>query len=133
MDDNELLFVKLKNPVELRRGVLETARDVIELLQRYEKFKNIKEERTQRTNELATTIREINKLFNKMKSKLPKTQIRIEGEQEKVPEKVEKQPIAKKRARSIKVQAAPMLRPLTELDKLEAELKDIESKIEKIK
>lgn len=122
MEENNILFVRVKNPVELRRSVLETTKDAIEILQRHEKFREIREEKKQRIAELRDDIKEICRLVNKLKSFMPKTKIRIH--ENKPIEKIDK-----KIPRKIKKVEFVEKPKITELDKLEVELRDIESKL----
>ena len=42
---SEQFFVNLKDPIDLRREILESSKSVIEGLQRFEQFKRIREEK----------------------------------------------------------------------------------------
>ena len=133
-EKEELFFIGLKDPVELRRTLLESAKDVIEGLQRYEKFKSIRKEKIRQVENLRSTVREINKLVAKLKSELPQTSLK--------PEELKEKPKEEKKAKKAKKEAkeAPKKEPkkeprkeLTELEKLESELDAIESKLGSIK
>ena len=133
-EKEELFFIGLKDPVELRRTLLESAKDVIEGLQRYEKFKSIRKEKIKQVENLRSNIREINKFVAKLKSELPQTSLK--------PEELKEKPKEEKKANKAKKEAkeAPKKEPkkeprkeLTELEKLESELDIIESRLGAIK
>lgn len=125
-EEKELFFVGVKNPVELRRTVLEGSKDIIENLQKYEKFKAVREEKAKQIEKLRAIIKEIYKFVAKLKAELPTTSLRAEEIEEK-PKKIIK---GRKVKREIKIEPK---KELTELEKLESELDVIENKLGSMK
>ena len=115
-----LLFVGVKEPVELRRTLLESTKEVIECLQKFEKFKSLRGEKLRQIEQLKNDVKEINKLVAKLKSELPKVSLKLEEEKPKADKKV------KGIKKEIKVKKK---KELDELEKLESELDLIEEKL----
>lgn len=136
-EKKDVLYVGIKSPVELRRMILETTKDVVEMLQKYEKFRAVREEKIKTVNLLRDQIKEITRLVAKLKSDLPKVDIRIKlhkeqemVEQEKKASKTAGKP--KKKKAEKKEKPAPKVKELSDLEKLEAELTSIEQKLGKV-
>jgi hypothetical protein len=143
-EEKDVFYVGIKSPVEIRRGILESSKGVIEALQRYERLKVIRNEKGESIDKLKALIKEIIRDVNKLKSDLPKAKIRIksreeapliETEEEEVkPKKVK---VKKKAAKKAKKEVKPKVteekpKPLGELEKLESELSSIEKKLSRI-
>ena len=43
--NNELFFVEVKEPNEVRRNILEILKEILEMLHKFEKFKHIKQKK----------------------------------------------------------------------------------------
>lgn len=118
-NEEEILFVGIKDPDEVKRAILESSRGTIESLERYERFKLIRAKKIAEITRLKGTINEINRLILRLKSELPKP---------KLPE-----PEKGKKAKAIKKpKTQPNLAPkkeFTELEKLESELSEIDKKL----
>ena len=117
---NELFFVQIKEPSEVRRSILESLKEILEMLQRFEKFRHIRHDKLMKIQKLRVLMRDANKLLGDLKSRLPQTSLKgvavKEAKQTKKPaKKREAQPQQKKEK--------------TELERLEAELSAIESKL----
>jgi len=120
--DLEVLHVGIRDPEGIKRNVLELSKGVIESLKNYENLNSTREEKKEEINKLRTQLREISRLISRLKSALPKVNIK--------PEKKEvstKKPVAVK-----KVKERPK-KAKTELEKLEDELADIEKKLDSVK
>lgn len=137
----EILYVGLQEPIMLRRTVLESTKDVVEVLQRFEKFRAVREEKIATVDLLREQIKEITKLVGKLKSDLPKVDVRIrlhkeqeivEGGKKKAKEAGKPK---KKAVKKAKKEEAPKVKTkeLSDLEKLEAELTSIEQKLGKVK
>ena len=128
--NNSIFCVRLREPYELRRNILETLRELLELLQRCEKFKQIRHEKVERIRKLVTLMKETNKLMGRLKVKLPQTNLKGIVLRE-TPVKTQK-PYDKKnkKGKSVeeKTEKVPK-REMTEIDRLESELKAIEGKL----
>ncbi len=133
----EIFYVGLKQPVELRRNVLESSKDAIQLMQRYEKLRELRKSKEDGMLKLKDDIDNIRKAVRKLKSVLPKAGIRAKaleglGKKEEVqPEvKVEEEKPKKARVKKEKIEAPK--RELSEIEKLEMELGKIEQKLGKL-
>ena len=126
---NELFFVQVKEPSEVRRNILESLREIIEVLKRFEKFKRIRHEKLENINKLRGLLRETNKVFGTLKSKLPQTNLRatVAGEAPKHPKKHHKK---SKKAKVVEEKMPK--KEITEADKLEEQLSVIESKLKSL-
>ena len=101
-------FIRLNSPNATRRTILESTRDILKILQNYEAFKGIREERSKLIGHIKSDMNEIKSLFSQLKKTLPKTSI-------KSPKKV--------------VSTEVVAKPDKELRKIEDELADIEKKL----
>lgn len=63
--------VSVEDSKELRRIILETSRDMINLMKRYEQLKNIRIEKIQKFIEMTKLIKEINMISVSLSRKLP--------------------------------------------------------------
>ena len=126
---NELFFVQVKKPNEVRKDILETLREIVETLHRFEKFKRIRHEKLEKIHHLGVLIKQANKILGNLRLKLPQTNlrataVRVSSEPKKAHHKKKK----KIKAAEEKQEKLPK-KDLTEVDKLEAELSAIESKL----
>ena len=122
----ELFFVRVKDPVEVRRNILETLKEIVEVLQRFEKFKQLRHEKIEKINRLRVLLRQANKMLGEMRGKLPQTNLRASVSRESAQN-------AHHRKKKIKpAEKAPQKREMTEVEKLEAELNAIESKLKSL-
>ena len=128
-EKKEVFFVGVKEPVEMRRNILEASREMVLLLQMYEKFKTVREEKRRNIDKLRGMIREIALLASRLKKHLPKTDLRAMPIQEIVrkPKKVEYK--TEESVREVKKEERVLSKELTEIEKLEAELASIEMKL----
>ena len=132
MEDNFDLFVALKQPVELRRVMLECTKEVISHLQKNEALNSIREEKTKLMLELAHTMEEIDKLNADLKAEFPKADLKFKVHlepTERIP--IKNNAFHKDHPRE---SARPMLskKHESDLDKLEAELNMIEGRLNKL-
>lgn len=113
MTDDNHFYVQISDSATVRKALLGNSKQVIGLLKRFEHLKLIRKKKTEELLKLRKSNKEITVLINKMKRLLPKSEMRIKIQREK------KTPVMTKEA--------PV--PKSELAKLEAELRGIESKI----
>lgn len=134
----DVFYVGIKDPIEIRRSILESSKEIVQLLQDFEKFKELREQKAQLKEMLKKDIHSMSGLIKKLRVVLPKTELRVRLEQEHIipgEEPVEKKSKGKKgKAEKEKAGKAPKKfveprKAVTELDKLEEELKKIESKL----
>jgi hypothetical protein len=103
--EEDIFYVHIKEPVEIRKTILESSKQTVKLLQRYENIREVRIRKVEQINKLRKNFRELVVIVNKLKQEMPKVNIRIP----KVGEKPKS----------------------NELYKLEDELKQIEGKLSK--
>jgi len=133
----EALYVGVQSPIELRKVILEATRDAVEMLQNYEKFRAVKEEKVKTVAQLQDQIKELARLINKLKLELPKIDVRIKLHKEEEMIEAEKRvakEAGKPKKKTVKSKEAVPKRTkeLSELEKLEAELTNIEQRLGKV-
>ena len=117
MSENTQFHVGIRNPPEIRRELLEGTRSIIQLLQRYEKFKKIRSEKREHIIKLRETMKDIVELNTKLKGIFPEVPItEVHQVKEKDKEKEKHKP-----------------KENIEINKLEEELDHIESKLAALK
>lgn len=113
MNEEEEYYVSIREPENLRKNILETSRQVVLSLQRYEHFKiNSKKEECEA---LKRTLREINELISRLKKELPVKKVKS------IP------PISDKKISAITKTKKP------EIASLEKDLAEIEKKLSLLK
>lgn len=117
-------YAGVENPVELRKNILETSKDVIHDLQRYESLKLIRGQKRAAMSKLKEKIAEINSLIAKLSSALPETGI----EKERVSEYRQQPNLLPKQLKAAALKDKKK-KPKTELEQLTDSLKDIEEKL----
>ena len=126
-NSNEMYFVEIKDSANVRREVLESLRDIIGILQRFEQFKHIKHEKYEQIQKLRLLMRQANKLMGNMKSYLPAANFKAPAET-----KPEPAPKPSKKGKKKGKEKKPAHKPMTELDRLQAELGAIEGKLRQL-
>ena len=124
--DNELFYVQLKEPNEVRRNILETLKHIVEVLQKFEKFKHTRHYKFEKINHLRVLVRQANKILSDLKAKLPQTNLRATIARE-VPKY--KKHHKKKKGKVVETKVTVPKKEMTEVEKLESELNAIESKL----
>src|SRR3989344_1006476 len=117
-EGEEVFFVGLQSPEDLRRDLLESTKDVITVLRTYENFKKNRVDKAQHVLRLKETIKELDVLFAKLKRVLPKTRLREKAKSVSTKSKDEME-LEKKNSK----------KPASEIEMLEIELADIEHKL----
>ena len=125
----ELFFVQVKDPNNARRHILESLKDIVEMLQRFEKFKRIRHQKFEKIHKLRGLIKDANKMLGTLKLKMPQTNLRAAAKESPKPKKTHHAKHAKKKPKE--AEEKPKKEP-TEIDKLEAELNAIESKLKSL-
>jgi len=140
----DVFFVGLKEPSQLRRTVLETSKEAVHTLQQYERFKEVRIEKTKEILRLKGIFKELDNLITKLKVKLPKTSLRVKAAKEEeeakiiidegnnIEEEIKEHRAKGGRKKLRNVKNALVKKPakrLSEVEKLEAELNDIEEKL----
>lgn len=155
----DVFYVGVRDPIEIRRNLLESSREAVQFLQRYEKLRSIRQEKLQAMQQLRIDVRELRALVNNLRKALPKTKLRIRLHEEHQPEfkcdacsNTFKTEAAfgkhmkkhEKKKKEVKKEAKPMPeapeveapkkeerkpRTQSELERLESELTEIEGKL----
>lgn len=113
----DIFYVGIKNPLELRKNLLENSKNIIKNLQRHEHFKAIREEKIEQIMKLKSVMNDIKKLNIRLKAELPKTELRAKREK----------PAPSKKTTSLRKTPKK-----SEIERLEKELDFIESKLKDI-
>ncbi len=130
----EPVYIGIENPVEVRRALLESSKNLIKILQKGERLRENKRHKQQLILQLKETMREIVQLIAQLKSNMPR--IRVSS----LPKRHAATPITHNKEadtatkQAIKQMAPPKPRPiqLTEAQKFEKELQDIEEKLKRL-
>ncbi|MDP2749913.1 MAG: hypothetical protein Q8O89_03720 [Nanoarchaeota archaeon] len=131
MKEQTTFYVSLKDPVEIRKNILESSKGIIQLLQRYDHIVELKNNRLHKIAELRKIAKELARLAGQLKMALPSVDS-IERESKREASKVEKE--IKTKQKEIKEKPKPVLenRKTSELKKLESELLEIENKLKNL-
>lgn len=129
-NSSESFFVRIGEPEELRREILESSKMMIHILQSQKKVEIIREEKAKKIVEFRKLIKEINLVISKLKQRLPKTKLRALSKEEQMevykkshgPGKVNKKATKKEEPKAQK----------SEVDILQSQLNDIESKLKSL-
>lgn len=103
-------FVKIQNPKQSRRSILESTRDTLKVLQDYEDFKRTRQRKTEMINQFRADTKNVRSLIADFKRLLPKTPVK------------ERAPIMQQ----------TMQRPVVELRRIEQELAEVEAKLNQL-
>jgi len=126
-------YAGLSEPIEVRKSILEASREVLQSLQQFDKFSAVRREKKQAIADLKSNVSEINRLFSELKSHLPnaaqapavkaatqKHELKVSATAQMTKQKSKKQ-----KEPSVKLKP----KELSELEKLEKELGEIENKL----
>src|SRR3989344_960622 len=121
-EESNIFFVGVREPEEVKKNLLES-------------LKEIREEKARNISKLRDDIKELAGVASRLKAALPETKLRIAVESFKKPKK--KRHAGKKaeaQKTEVKKEAIDKARrPVSELEKLEAELRAIERKLSALK
>lgn len=120
-ESKEEFFVALNNPSLINLSLLETRKSILESMKLFRDIKEVRRQKIEGKNKLRTQIRQISSLLGKIRSCLPHVNISSE-----VKEAIKEQPQQKPAAQ---VREEPKPKPPTELDRIEAELAEVEQKL----
>jgi len=128
-EDRDKLFVEVNQPSEVRRNVLESLKEVIESLERFEKFKEARHVKIENINMLGEIMKEISKISSSLRQSLP--EMKLGAIKSGAPNIVKKKMplVAEKEKAEDKTKETEEKKPDAELQKLEAELNAIEAKL----
>jgi len=77
-DESSVFYVGISDAHDVRRGILESQKDVLQNLKRYEEYAKIREMKSLMMKEFSKVISEINLLNSKLKKSLPNAGIRAQ-------------------------------------------------------
>lgn len=75
-DEKEQFYVSISSSTDFRKDLLETTKSLIHLLQKYERYKNLRVEKIAEIYRLKEQVKELQTLNNKLKSELPQNRLR---------------------------------------------------------
>lgn len=115
-------FVGIYDPLDVRRNLLESSKELIKSLDGSEKLHQIRQQKLRKYKEMKAVMEELNLLIEKLKKRLPKSHLRK---------------ATQKRVRKIKLphldSAATGAKFSAELEKLEKELRSVEKTVSSFK
>ncbi len=125
------VYINIKESRDIKRALLEGVKDTLLLLQRREILKKTREEKLHVINQLAETVKELKEMDVRLKSALPAIDKNIiksreEKEHKKTPAKKQKEGEKEEKGKEEK---EVVKRELSDIEKLEEEIKEIEGKL----
>jgi hypothetical protein len=106
-------FVGLEKPKDIRRNILLSSKDIIEVLQRFENLKKLREDKLAQIENLRDICRETSALIAKLRRELPRVKVTPED-------------LAKGKVKTVEVKEETK----TNIDKLKYDLDSIEKKLQ---
>jgi hypothetical protein len=77
-------FVQIRDPVDIRRSILGSSKQIIQILQRYERIKALRVKKLEKISQLRMLNKEVNLMVAKLKKEFPAAKLRINiGKEEK--------------------------------------------------
>lgn len=134
---HHVYYAGISEPIQVRRFILEASKQVVQNLQEFDKFCGVRREKKQTIAELKSTINEIARLLNVSKSHLPQVNLHAHEKNtnhvaKPVKEKTERATKQVKQQKTSKESIKLKPKELSELEKLEKELGEIENKLGEI-
>lgn len=119
--DSDIFYVGIKDPLKLRRSILETSKALIKSLQSYEKISRLRSKRAEITKEYKDIMSELIGYISSLKRELPRNDIFNKHEQHILKPK-QSHTMSKAETRKER-------KELSNIDKLEQELAEVEEKL----
>lgn len=129
---NGMYFVQVREPPEVRKHILETLRQIFEMLQRMEKLKQLRHEKLENIHKLRSLFKDTNKLLGSLKLKLPQTNLRVSTPKEAPVHRHHAKSRKAAKAKLPKEKVVAAKREPSEAEKLEAQLNAIENKLKSL-
>lgn len=117
---DNLFYVGVENPRESRKALLETLKSIIQMLKGYESLRSVRVEKRAAAFKLKEQLSEISRMVAKLKSEFPKPEFK------EMPA-LKKPFIVKPEQEAEPVE--PLHRRLSEMDRLEKELAEVEERL----
>ncbi|HLF54773.1 MAG TPA: hypothetical protein VI612_03570 [Candidatus Nanoarchaeia archaeon] len=114
--ENELFFVGIRDPIELRKELLLSSKNLIDSLRRYEAYKTIKDQKLRQIIQLKRVFDELLVLNKKFRGKLPRVPVKTPSVEREEP-----------KPRSAPSRLKPSAK--TKMEMLEEELAKVESRL----
>ncbi len=115
-------FVAVKNPEDVRRNLLTTSKTIITGLAQYERFRQVRHEKLESIRKLRLDLKHTATLISKLKMHLPSLEVHVVAPKP-APMKITSP------QKALVTRAPTPKKELNELERLEAELDDIEKKL----
>jgi hypothetical protein len=114
MSEGEPLYVGIPEPTGLRKDLLNSSKDIITSLKKYDAFSSLRQEKAKQISEVLKLMKEIDSLNRKLKQAMPKTTVQPGIRKPEVPV------------------SSRIIKEKTRLADLEQELARVEEKLGKI-
>jgi|SRR3989344_1117113 len=75
--EHGVFYMGVRDPIDVRRNLLENAREAIHFLKRYEKLKSLRTEKMQAILKLDTEVKELRALMTKLRKVFPTTKMHM--------------------------------------------------------
>ena len=108
-------YMKVDNPLVLRRKVLETAIDSTKFLRFFEDYKVIRDRKSDQIKKLRTLMRKIKREITAFNKLMPETKITEKLEEEKKTKKIKGKPTKTKKARNLEEEISNIKSKLSNL------------------
>ncbi len=128
--ENPDVHVAIREPEEVRRLLLESAKDSIKLLQRHERLEDIRNQKKALFEEVRVLLKEMVFLNNKLDRVMPRVKVNKPSIDKELRQEVEKLEETEESSAEVS-RSRPVAR--SRLDELEDELADIESRIKSLR
>jgi hypothetical protein len=127
--EEQVFYVRLDEPIHLRKEVLLCRKQALQILHKNERIKILRREKTLVMDELRKKLRDVYYYNNKLRSLLPAAHVRSQKRTEPEFPKQEKEKLRKE----IPPNPSGIIeRELTHIEKIEQELRDIETKLDEL-
>src|SRR3989344_1964199 len=127
-DPKETFFMHIPEPLIVRRAVLESSRETIRFMQQYEQIKSIRTLKAKKILELRRELKEVSRMVQELKAKMPEVAMRKPKHRHVHAPAL---PAAPQEKKAVQKRQPP--KRLNELERLEAELGEVERKLGKLR
>ncbi len=127
--NDDVFFVKIRDPIEVRRNILENLKNILEILQRFEKLRHIRQGKLENMQKLSVLLKQANKMLGNLRTMMPQTNLKAIAPKETLQER---KVTVKKKERKEKVSEKISKKEMTDIEKLEVQLNAIESKLKSL-